>query len=154
MNVLDQLDVMYQEIDKQYKTAEDDAHNKGHWKKKAACIRKRELNDMAYFLFIFTRLEGKIRDVSDALIDNKLATLKDWKARRAWEILQKQKQSDSLQFMNRVSLVAPKGGAVFNLIKHYYDQRNNLGHGGKFNLPMLIPTAVADMKRLFKSIKK
>ena len=56
--------------------------------------------------------------------------------------------------MNRVSLLTPKGGMNYNLIKQYYDQRNNIGHGGTFTIAISIPTVIADMKQLYKDLKE
>jgi len=55
--------------------------------------------------------------------------------------------------MSRVSLLTPKGGRNFNLIKIYYDQRNNIGHGGTFTITISIPKVIADMKLLYKDLK-
>lgn len=153
MNIFDQLGEIYTEIDSTYASIEVIAHSQGHQKKESDYFAKRKINDQAYFLFMFTRLEDRVRSLSDKLIDQKLAILSDWKSKRSWEIIQKQKVNDTLHFMNRVSLLTPKGGSNFNLIKQYYDQRNNIGHGGTFTTTVIIPTVIADMKQLYKDLK-
>ncbi|MFN6380542.1 MAG: hypothetical protein ACK4WD_14775 [Flavobacteriales bacterium] len=55
--------------------------------------------------------------------------------------------------MNRVALMTPKGGIDYNLVNQYYAQRNNIGHGGSFTIPISIPNVIADMKRLYKDLK-
>ncbi len=150
MSIFDELEKIYTEIDSTYAGIEIAARARGHYKKEAAQLKKRELNDHAYFLFMFTRLEDRVRELSDELIDNKMATLSNWKDRRAWEVFDKK----SLNFMNRVALLTLKGGPDYNLIKQYYDQRNKIGHGGGFTIAISMPTVVADMKRLFKSLKQ
>ena len=148
MNIFDQLGKIYNEIDSMYAVKEVFARSKGHNKKEVEYNGKRQYNDQAYFLFMFTRLEDRIRNISDKLIDDKMAAISDWKSKRSWEIIQKQKSNDSLHLMNRVSLLTEKGGTNFNLIKRYYDQRNNIGHGGNFTIPINIPTVISDMKQL------
>jgi len=154
MNIFDELGKVYNEIDTTYASIEVNARSRGHNKKEAEYFGKRQFNDQAYFLFMFTRLEDRVRNLSDQLIDDKMATLTDWKSKRSWEIIQKQKTNDSLHFMNRVSLLTLKGGTNYNLIKQYYDQRNNIGHGGSFTSAISMPTVIADMKQLYKDLKQ
>jgi len=140
MNIFDQLGMIYNEIDSTYASIEVIARSKGHRKKEAEYFAKRQFNDQAYFLFMFTRLEDRVRNLSDELIDDKIATLTDWRVKRTWEIIQRQKVNNTLHFMNRVALLSPKGQANYNLIKQYLDQRNNIGHGGTFTIAISIPT--------------
>lgn len=102
---------------------------------------------------MFTRLEDRVRNLSDQLIDDKMATSSDWKAKRSWEIIQRQKNNDTLHFMNRVSLLTQKGGTDYNLIRQYYGQRNDIGHGGTFSITISIPTVITDLKRLYRDLK-
>ncbi len=153
MNIFDELGTIYSEIDFRYAGIETQANLKGHYKKEKMFSEKRKLNDQAYFLFMFTRLEDRVRDISDLLIDEKKAILAHWKVKRSWEIIKKQNSTYSLDFMQRVGLLTQKGHVDYNLIKQYYDQRNNIGHGGTFSIPISIPTVIADMKRLYKDLK-
>jgi len=153
MNIFDELGKIYSEVDDTYARTEIQARSKGYRKKEAEYYRKRQLNDQAYFLFMFTRFEGRVREISDNLINNKVTGHADWKINRAWEIINKQKSNDSLHFMNRVALLTPKGQIDYNLIKQYYDQRNNIGHGGSFTIAISIPNVIADMKRFYKDLK-
>jgi len=111
-NIFDQLDKIYNEIDSDYMGKEIAARSKGAHKKEAQYFNKRIFNDLAYFLFMFTRLEDRVRNLSDTLIDYKMATLTDWKARRVWEIIDRQKKNDSLHFMNRVALLTQKAELI------------------------------------------
>lgn len=154
MNIFDRLEKIYTEIDSNYAAIELAAHSRRHRKKEVEYFTKRKFNDLAYFLFMFTRLEDRVRNLSDQLVDRKVRILADWKSKRSWEILKKQKDNDTLHFMNRVSLLTQKGGTDFNLIKQYYDQRNNIGHGGSFTIIISIPNVIADMKRLYKKLKE
>lgn len=154
MNIFDRLGKIYNEIDSTYASIEVKARSRKHHKKEAEYYTKRQFNDQAYFLFMFTRLEDRVRNLSDNLIENKIITLRDWKTKRTWEIIQKQKTNDTLHFMNRVALLTPKGRSNYNLIKQYYDQRNNIGHGRSFTIAISIPTVIFDMKRLYKELNK
>lgn len=80
--IFDELGKIYNEIDAIYLQAEAKARAKGFRKKEAEYSRRRELNDHAYFLFMFTRLEDRIREISNNLIDKKNTNLRDWKVRR------------------------------------------------------------------------
>ncbi len=154
MTIFDELGKIYNEIDNTYSRQEIQARTKGFNKKEVQYARKRQLNDQAYFLFMFTRLEDRVRNLSDQLVDDKITSLTDWKSKRSWEIIQKQKTNDSLHFMNRVSLLTPKGRTDYNLIKRYYDQRNNIGHGGTFTITISIPTVITDLKRIYKELNQ
>lgn len=100
---------------------------------------------------MFTRLEDRVRTLSDNLIDDRIATLTDWKAKRTWDILGNRK--DRIAFMDRVALLTEINGSDYILINRYYRQRNNIGHGGTFTITISIPTVIADMKRLYKDLK-
>ena len=80
MTIFDDLGKIYNEIDNTYSSQEIQARTKGFNKKEAQYARKRQLNDQAYFLFMFTRLEDRVRDLSDQLVDDKMASLTDWKS--------------------------------------------------------------------------
>jgi len=162
MNIFDELGKIYNEIDIKYASIEVQARLRGHHKKEAEYLRKRYLNDQAYFLFMFTRLEGRVRDISNNLIGNKIATRTNWKTKRIWEIIPKGKSQYVLNFKDRVALLTPKGQTNYGKIIDYYNQRNNIGHGGTStnigrgatsSTVIFIPTVIADMKRLYKDLK-
>ena len=73
MSIFDELEAQYDEIDNQYTSIEFEARTKSWNNKEQKYQRKREINDQAYFLFMFSRLEDRIRTQSAALIKkNKL----------------------------------------------------------------------------------
>ncbi len=154
MNVFDELGVIYFEIDNVYATGEISARAKGHSRKEQAFQRKRELNDHTYFLFMFSRLEDRIKILSDLLIDSKYATLTNWKYKRTWDILYKRKNDNpnSIHFLDRVALLTNMALADYSLIKRYCDQRNTIAHGGNFTIPINITTVITDLKRLSISL--
>src|SRR5687767_3124435 len=124
MNIFDELAEIYFEIDGKYAIIEADARSKGHFKKEARYQRKRELNDQAYFLFMFTRLEDRIKKLSIKLIEDKYNNLTNWNYRRTWEILYKRRMR-GIVFLDRVGLLTKMGQPDFVLINDYYDERNN-----------------------------
>ncbi len=77
--------------------------------------RKREINDQAYFVFMFSRLEDRIREESAKLIRKKKSTISSWKQKASWEILPSQPDAE-LHFKKRLALLTEKGGRDFNFI--------------------------------------
>lgn len=144
--IFDELATIYFEIDNNYSVQEANATARRHRRIEASYRRKRELNDQAYFLFMFTRLEDRIKKLSIVLIEKKYNTITNWKYRRTWEILYERRKR-GIHFLDRVALLTQ---ADFTLIKDYYTQRNNIGHGGQsFTIPINIATVVTDMQRLY-----
>ena len=154
MNIFDELGEIYNDIDSEYAIKEITARSKGHIIKETGYNSKRKFNDQAYFLFMFTRLEDRVRSLSDQLINERMATLSDWKLKRSWDIINAQKDKDSLHFMSRVSLLLQKGCVNYNLVNQYYRQRNNIGHGGTFTITISIPNVITDMQSLYKELSK
>jgi len=153
MNIFKELELLYNEIDNIYAQKEFNARASGWHKKEKKWARKRELNDHAYFLFMFTRLEDYIREQSSKLIEKKQTSLTSWKQKRVWGILPKDKDSDKIYFLNRAALLVDKGSHHYQKIKDYYYLRNTLGHGGIFSSPVSIPNVVVDFEELIKMLK-
>lgn len=147
MSIFDELGVLYSEIDDYYAQKELEARNNSEKEKEKEFTQKRELNDHAYYLFMFTRFEDHIREESSKLITANQKNIADWKQRRPWDILPDDKGSDKLFFLNRVALLVDKGSHHFRDIKDYYDLRNTIGHGGIFSTPVSIPTVVNDFNQ-------
>ena len=152
MSIFDELEAQYNEIDNEYSSIEFDAISRGWSKKEARYKRKRELNDQAYFLFMFSRLEDWIRQQSAALITKKQTSLSTWKQRAAWDILPNG-ASDEMPFKKRLALLSEKGQRDYNLIVDYYKERNSIAHGGNFISPISMPTVIAELKRLYGVIR-
>ncbi|RLC22046.1 MAG: hypothetical protein DRI57_00885, partial [Deltaproteobacteria bacterium] len=87
MNIFDELEAQYNEIDGRYSSGEFDCGQRGWHRKKQKYRRKRKINDQAYFVFMFSRLEYRIREESAKLIRKKKGSISAWKQRAAWEIL-------------------------------------------------------------------
>jgi len=152
MNIFEELEALYSEIDDFYARCELDARNNENENKEIAFARKRELNDHAYYLFMFTRLEDHVGEKSSELIKDSQDNITDWEQRRPWDILPKQKESDKIFFLNRVALLVDKGTHYYQNIKNYYDLRNTLGHGGVFSAPISIPNVVSDFNSFHRML--
>ena len=111
-------------------------------------VRQRELNDQAYFLYMFTRLEEKIRQSTTVLFDSKIVTTTDPKDLRAWEMI---KANDRLSLMNHVTFLTPSGGADYNLIKGFKRQRDEIAHGGLVP-SILISYVHSEMTRFYLTL--
>lgn len=152
MSIFDELESQYDEIDNKYSSIEFDARVKGWSNKEIRHRRKRELNDQAYFLFMFSRLEDRIRIESSDLIKKKKTSIVSWRQRAAWDILPSSPR-DNFPFKKRLALLTEQGGSDFNLIVDYYKERNSIAHGGSFTRPISMPTVIFEFKRLYKIIK-
>ena len=153
MNIIDELDAQYNDIDNEYSAIEFKAISKRWQKKESKYRRKRELNDQAYFLFMFSRLEDKIRNESSALIARKKKLLTSWKQRVAWDILPESSSDERFAFKNRLALLTQKGKKDYNLVISYYKERNSIAHGGSFTMAISMPTVISNFKRLYNEMK-
>lgn len=152
MNIFDELEAQYNEIDNQYSSIEFDCSRRGWSRKEQEYKRKREINDQAYFVFMFSRLEDRIREESAKLIRKKKSSISSWKQKASWEILPSQPDAE-LHFKKRLTLLTEKGGRDFNLVSDYYKERNSIAHGGSFISPISMPTVIVELKRLYRILK-
>ncbi|MDD5214215.1 MAG: hypothetical protein PHQ03_01590 [Methylococcales bacterium] len=155
MNTFEELAKLYAEIDNNYAKEEHEARANNLTKEEQDVIsRKRELNDHAYYLFMFSRLEDHVREQSSLLIQEKQKISLDWEQRRAWSILPNKKDADNITFLNRAALLLKHGkdSHHFGKIQAYYDLRNKLAHGGSFHSPVSIPTVLADFELFYKEL--
>ncbi len=152
MSVFDKLETLFNEIDNRYSSIEFEARTKCWSKKEQQYQSKRELNDQAYFLFMFSRLEDRIRIQSTALIIKKQASIQSWRQRAAWDILPSS-SNENYPFKKRLALVTQKGASDYNLVSDYYKERNSIAHGGSFTRPISMPTVINQLKRLYRILK-
>lgn len=152
MNVFTQLEKQYLSIDSMYASKEFLARSRGWHRKEAEFQKKRETNDQAYFLFMFTRLEDRIKDLSNTLIINKKNSIGSWRQRAAWDTLPTGSNS-RINFKSRLALLTDRNGGDFTLVTMYYVERNSIAHGGNFTSPISMPNAIADFKRLYRDLK-
>jgi len=152
MSILEELEKQYHEIDQYYSGLEFDASSRRWTKKEQQYKRQRDINDQAYFLFMFSRLEDRIRQESAKLIRRKKSSISSWRQRAPWDLLPNQ-PGDNLHFKSRLALLCDKGGADFKLVSDYYKERNSIAHGGSFVTPISMPTVIIEMKRLYRAFK-
>lgn len=154
--LFDHIDALYHHIEDDYAALESAAVAAGNGVEKALYAEMRKLNDQAYFLFLFTRLEGHIRTVSEELIEHKLTTAANDQDRWPWKLVKDLSKVERLPFMERVALITTKGGTNYNKISEFYSHRNSIGHGGSFKGGVsepLIPDVILDIRNLFAAIK-
>lgn len=153
MNVFEKLADLYNEIDRLYVDQELTNSKDGGLVSEADIARKRELNDHAYFLFMFTRFEDYVREESSQLIRQNSDPAHEWIHRRVWQLLPSNKTADQPSFMNRVALLIDKCTHHYEKIEKYYKLRNTIGHGGDFTTPISMPTVVKDFSLYFELMK-
>lgn len=150
MSIFAELEKQYYEIDLEYSQNEFKAAARGWHKKEGEFKRKREIDDQAYFVFMFSRLEDKIKRESVKLISKKKSDLSSWKQRAPWDIIP---PPENIYFKSCLALLTKKGDADFNIVAKYYDERNSIAHGGGFIRPVSMPTVINDFKRLYKELR-
>jgi negative regulator of genetic competence, sporulation and motility len=151
MTVFDNLSTIYADIDDAYAADELSARARGFHVKELKIQNKRKLNDQAYFLFMFTRLEERVSSQVTLLINQKSTTITNYRNKRAWQILKSKNDDDRLHFKEKASLLLTFGGADYTLVLVYYKQRNTIAHGG--TVPAInIPTVLTDFKRLYAAL--
>jgi len=153
MTIFDKLEIQYNDINKEYLEIEFNARSKQWTRIEAQYRYKRELNDQAYFLFMFSRLEEKIKSETSKLIDRQKVSRASWKQKAVWNILSTQSSRDRLNFLNHLELLTEKGRADYELVARYYKERNSIAHGGDFMTEINMPTVISDFKRLYKVMK-
>ena len=100
----------------------------------------RELNDQAYFLFLFTRLEGEIDTAFDKLVSNKSVGL--WADVRAWQVW---RDRDRIELMAKVELLLEKGHRECEELRSFYRHRNVIAHGDQWKTQFAIPAVAQRM---------
>jgi hypothetical protein len=110
---------------------------------------RRNVNDQAYFVLMFTVLETMINSRCDTIIGQKQA--QPWPKRALWDNAERKR----MRFKQRLALLAEKSGTTFARIIYYYEIRCNIAHGNVYpNMPIAIPTAAAELIALGKALKK
>jgi len=152
MSLFDELAKQYYEIDRQYLKREMIARSRGLSRCERHYQSRRRANDHAYFLLMFTRLEGYIRHESAELIRKMKDSVLPFREKAAWGILPHE-PDDRIWFMNRVALLTPKGEKDYNTVVTYYKERNSIAHGGDFISPIHMPDVIAELERLHMVLK-
>lgn len=147
MNILDELYGLYLQVDGSLSITEATARAQKNSSLEEQTARQRKVNDQAFFLYMFTRLEEKIREATKQMFEEKISSSADQKELRAWEIL---KANDRLTLMTHVSFFLPIGSADYQLIRNLKKQRDEIAHGGMPSTAV-ISDCFVEMSRLNKS---
>jgi len=160
MSVFDELETQYNEIEEWYSSLQFQTVRRGCATEATEYQKRRKINDQAYFLFMFTRLEDRIREESAKLIRREKGSISSWKQRAPWDILDSQLEKrkktqfhQGLNFKTCLALLTEKGASDFNLVLCYYEERNSIAHGGNFTKPISVPTVASELKRLYEVLK-
>jgi len=148
MNIFDELYFLYRIIDNNLTMIETQARINADAILEQQTVRQRELNDQAYFLYMFTRLEEKIRSLTTTLIDLKTTTTTDPKDLRAWEII---KGNKNLSLMQHTTFLTSNGGTDYNIIYDFKKQRDQIAHGGLVS-SIIISYVYTEMARLYNTL--
>ena len=147
MTEFDKLEQQYVEIDSQYAQLEFNAARRGWSKKEESLQAKRKQNDEAYFLFMFSRLEDRIRQESSKLIIKMQGSPRSYRTVSAWITLPPNPEDD-IPFKRRLALLIQKHTTDYQMICKYYDHRNSIAHGGHFVSNIAMPSSILEFKRL------
>lgn len=151
MHVLDELEEQYVYIDNEFAKKEFEAKKRGWMKKEVEYQKKRKLNDQAYFLFMFSRLEDRINQEAEKRIKKKKASKSSWRDKAPWENMPNDVKD--IHFKSRLALLAQRGNTDFNLVFDYYKERNSIAHGGGFISTINMPVVTAEFIRLYKYLR-
>lgn len=145
MPIFREIADLYFEVEGMLAELEREAQSAGDQALEQICAKKRELNDHAYFLFLFTRLEDHVRDQSSILIGRRKIEDVDWRIKSAWKILPEKKE-DRIQFRDRLALLIDNTSRSYSSILNYYNRRNIVAHGGSFTISISVPTVIQDFE--------
>lgn len=148
MNIIDELNIIYSDLNSNYSAKETQARARRHFRKERIFQQQRALNDQAYFLFMFTRLEERISFLATSLINSKVTSISNYKNKRVWQLIKERNDSDRLPLKEKVSLLTQFNGADYQLILRYKRQRDTIAHGGVV-LAMNVATIFTDIGRLY-----
>lgn len=147
MSIFKELVSQYYAIEKDYATQEFSASIRGWIKKEEQVRRKRAVNDQAYFIFMFSRLENKINQAVEKKIAKVKSSRLSWKLMAPWENLPN--KVEDITFKNRVALLFERGKSDYTILLDYYKERNSIAHGGGFQKPISMPAAIKDLEKLY-----
>jgi len=152
-NKLSEITNLYFEIDINYAIQQRAAITKHLIRKEKQYQQKRDNNDQAYFIYIFSRLEDRIKSTCDKIITRKLTSKLSTRHKAPWYIVKERRSDDRLTFMECTSLVFEKGSSNYNKIQPYYSIRNKVVHGGNFPPNIVMNIVVNDLQQIYKNIR-
>lgn len=108
----------------------------------------REINDHAFFVLLFAQFEQAVESKYSRLVDRK-KRLRSWKLRAVWEEI----DAERISFMQKVAVLAAKGGRVYNDIHYLYSVRCDIAHGKRHVGPIALSVEIGKLRSLVKSLR-
>jgi len=151
MSIIDKLADMYTDVDNTYAANAARARAKGYNRKEADYEKKRKLNDQAYFLFMFTRIEDRIRKSSERVFSRKSDKLTNYKNQRAWDMIRNRGNRDHLDLLERVSFLTLYNGSDYQIMVGYKRLRDNIAHGEEVD-EIDMTAVINNMTRFYRDL--
>ena len=115
---------------------------------------RRDINDKAYFVLMFSELEDRIAERVRKVIQRR-STTSSVLNQRVWKLLGRKEGNRGLPFMDKTSMLLERGNAEYNMVKSHYDVRCDIAHGKASSIGSIsIPSAYSDFVGLVKSISR
>ena len=108
------------------------------------------MNDAVHFLFVFARFEGFLKERSDQFLIQK-ANYPNYRAAISWQLLKEDADKDHLHFKKHLRLFIDSGAHDFATVIYWYNIRNTLAHGGLYNTPINVGTAISGLLQISRS---
>jgi hypothetical protein len=148
-NVYSNIYHQYDELDNYYRRKEAIAALNG-WKSTSDWKEKREMNDAIHFLFVFARFEGFLKERSKLFLLQK-SSHANYVSGISWLLLKDDADDDRLHFKKHLRLFINSSDADFHTVLDWYKIRNQLAHGGPYNTPINVATAISELLQISRS---
>lgn len=112
---------------------------------------KRKINDQAFFVILFAKLENRINNMCKRLIIRE-KNAPCWKDRR-WTDIFDVDRLDHIPFMQRAGLLIDKGSHNMRDLEEIYETRCDIAHGD-LSSPINVHTKAEDIFRIGESLEE
>ena len=110
--------------------------------------KRQKLNDHAYFLLCWGRLEAHLDEACRDAIRKRWKN-PDWTKRRGWDLYNPEdKRISGLKFDERISLVLDRQIAEWGMTMKWYSLRNFIAHGGSHDERIDLAFAVNEFHQI------
>jgi hypothetical protein len=141
--IFDEIEIQYNEVDGFLSNEEFKARASNDEVAEFGYALKRERNDQAYFLYMFSKLENQIVENTNQLFIDREAAAVDEKDKTVWKLARQKK----LDLMERVSFLTPSGNVNYKKVFDLKKKRDSVAHG-KYATGVNIPTVIGEFKYL------
>ena len=144
----------YERIDRFLGNLRDSRAAAGEDDDRDRVARERELNDQAWFVLAWGRLETDIDDACrDAIRHGQ--SHDDWRNRRAWSLYNPDdRRLSGLSFENRLALVLERGSAEWKRTMQLYNVRNQIAHGNLLSERIDVSSEIQEFFRIQSSLTR